>query len=192
MSMRTVALAVMLLLPTRAWAAVPALPSIQHTEPPPAHYANLRIGPSTSTGRPIMCLELSPNARIGLESCGTGAGFMHHDPGPELAHFRGHLHLKQWATPFGWLQPRVTAGFAEAQVGQDEAGFDFTSAGADGHETAGPEVGVSLRALTPMGRGFELVSELQAGAAWLPYAPDLVQPMPRLQPSASLTFGFGF
>lgn len=180
------------LLPTRTATALAPTPTVQHVEPPPAHYGNLRIGPSTATGRPVMCLELSPNARVSLESCGTGAGFMHHDPGPEIAHFRGHVRLTQWSTAMGWLQPRVTAGFAEVQIGQDEAGFDFTSAGANGHETAGPEVGVSLRALTPIGRGFELVSELQAGAAWLPYAPDLVQPMPKFQPSASLTLGFGF
>ena len=58
--------------------------------------------------------------------------------------------------------------------------------------TAGPELGLGLRYLRPLGSGFELVGDLSLGAAWFPHGPELVTPQNTWVPSASLTFGIGF
>jgi hypothetical protein len=139
-----------------------------------------------------VCLELSPIDWLGVEGCGTGSGFLHHDPEPALTHFRANLKLTHWKTGRFWLQPRVSAGFAELQVGEDSTGFHFTGTGPTGAETAGPELGASLRALMPVASGVELVGELGVSAAWLKHAPQLVRPQPSWQPGASLTLGIGF
>lgn len=158
----------------------------------PRNYGNLRIGASTSSQRPTLCLELSPLERLSVEACGNGSGFLHHEAVPELAHFRAHFTLTSWKTPLGWLQPRLSAGFAELQVGEDGSGFYFEGTGPSGVETAGPEVGASLRALLPVSAGFELVGELGLGAAYFHHAPRLLQPQAALQPTASFTLGIGF
>ncbi|HYI00149.1 hypothetical protein [Hyalangium sp.] len=159
---------------------------------PPRNYGNLRIGGSLSSRRPTVCLELSPTDMLGVEGCGTGSGFLHHDPEPAITHFRANLKLASWKTGRFWLQPRVSAGFAELQVGEDSSGFHFTGTGPTGVETAGPELGASLRALMPVSSGVELVGELGVSTAWLQHAPQLVRPQSSWQPSASLTFGIGF
>ncbi|SEK78651.1 hypothetical protein SAMN05444354_102341 [Stigmatella aurantiaca] len=161
-------------------------------EEPPRNYGNLRAGASTSGRRPSICLELSPLARLGLEACGTGSGFLHHDPEPTLTHFRANLTLTSWKTRLGWLQPRLSAGFAELQVGEDGAGFDFSDTGPTGVETAGPELGASVRALFPLSSRLELVGELGVSAAYFRAAPSLIKPQNRFQPSASFTLGVGF
>lgn len=158
----------------------------------PRHYGNLRIGASSSSARPELCLELSPIALLSVEGCGTGSGFLHHDPAPEIAHFRTKATLMSWETPIGYLQPRVAAGFAELQVGEDTAGFFFADAGPTGVETSGPEVGLSLRCLTPVVAGIELISELNFNTAVFVHAPELVRPMSVVQPSFSVSVGFGF
>ncbi|MBN1209796.1 MAG: hypothetical protein JXB05_33410 [Myxococcaceae bacterium] len=161
-------------------------------EAAPRNYGNLRIGGSLSSRHPTICLELAPLDRLSVEGCGTGSGFLHHDPEPEIAHFRANVKLTDWKVGRLWLQPRLSAGFAELQIGEDGSGFDFTGTGATGVETAGPEMGASLRALMPVASGVELVGELGVGAAWFPNAPQLVQPQSSWQPSASLTLGVGF
>ncbi|MFY0576584.1 hypothetical protein ACN28S_21605 [Cystobacter fuscus] len=35
---------------------------------------------------------------LSIEGCGTGAGFLHHNPEPEIAHFRSWLKLASWKT----------------------------------------------------------------------------------------------
>lgn len=102
----------------------------------PRNYGNLRIGASTSSHRPTLCLELSPLELLSVEACGNGSGFLHHEEAPELAHFRAHFTLASWKTPLGWLQPRLSAGFAELQVGEDGSGFHFGGTGPSGVETA--------------------------------------------------------
>jgi hypothetical protein len=158
----------------------------------PRNYGNFRVGGSTSARRPSLCLELSPVEMLSVEGCGTGSGFLHHDPEPEIAHFRAHFRLTSWKTDFGWFQPRLSAGFAELQVGEDGSGFHFNGIGPSGVETAGPEVGASLRALFPMSSGFELVGELGLNMAYFRYAPQLLRPQSSWQPGASLSLGIGF
>jgi hypothetical protein len=158
----------------------------------PRNYGNFRLGASTSARRPTLCLELSPLEMLSIEGCGTGSGFLHHDPEPEIAHFRAHLRLASWKTAAGWFQPRLSAGFAELQVAEDGGGFHFGGTGPTGVETAGPEVGASLRALLPVSPHFELVGELGLNMAYFRYAPQLVRPQSAWQPGASLSFGVGF
>jgi hypothetical protein len=161
-------------------------------EDAPRNYGNFRVGASLSARRPTLCLELSPLDRISVEGCGTGSGFLHQDPEPEIAHFRAHFRLTSWKAPIGWLQPRLSAGFAELQVGEDSSGFHFNGTGPTGVETAGPEVGASLRALLPVYSGLELVGELGLNVAWFRHAPQLLRPQSAWQPGASLSFGVGF
>ncbi|QRO02996.1 hypothetical protein JRI60_47920 [Archangium violaceum] len=174
------------------WAAEPIDVSDKTQETAPRNYGNVRIGASTSSRRPSLCLELSPLEMLSFEGCGTGSGFLHHDPEPEIAHFRSWLKLTSWKTAIGWLQPRLGLGFAELQVGEDGSGFQFSGVGATGVETAGPEVGASLRLLFPTASGVEFVSEIGVSGAYFHYAPRLTVPQFRFQPSASLSLGVGF
>lgn len=175
-----------------ARAEAPAVTTEDARDAPPRNYGNLRIGASTSSRRPTLCLELAPLELLSVEACGNGSGFLHHDDAPEIAHFRALFKLTSWKTPLGWLQPRLGAGFAELQVGPDGGGFYFQGTGPMGLDTAGPELGASLRALVPVSLGLELVGELGVSAAYFRYAPQLVRPQDALQPHASLTFGIGF
>jgi hypothetical protein len=139
-----------------------------------------------------MCLDVAPWSVLSVEACGTGAGFLYRNSEPELAHFRAHARLTSWKTRFGWLQPRLSLGFAELQQGDDEAGFSFTRVDSTGLATAGPEAGASLRAIVPMGSGFELVGDLSLNLAYLKYAPQLARPQSAWQPNAMLLVGVGF
>ena len=159
----------------------------------PRHLANLRLGASTAGGeRPEVCMELSPLPFLAVEGCGSGAGFLHQDTSPEMAHFRAKGRLASWKMQGMWLEPQVSAGFAELQLGKDESGFHFSSAGPSGVATAGPEVGASLRVLLPLANGVELVGDAQLNAAWMAHAPELQEPKRAFQPSASVTMGVGW
>lgn len=159
----------------------------------PRNWSNLRGGvTTTSRGKPEICLEIAPLSFLSLESCGTGSGILHHDPETELAHFRTKIGPSPIQRGKVWVQPQVALGFAELQVGNDEEGFDFSGPGPTGVETAGPEVGASLKVLVPMTRGVELVGDVQANAAWMEHAPELNEPQNKLQSSFIVTMGVGF
>lgn len=166
-------------------------------EPSPTsrNFGNLRVGGSTANGnrRPELCLELSPVSFLSVEGCGTGSGFLHGDPEPEVAHFRAKLRLLSFDREgWGTLQPFLAAGLAEAQVGEDDPGLQLTGTDARRVATAGPELGLGLRFLRPLASGFELVGDFNVGMAWLPHGPGLVKPVDTWLPSASLSFGVGF
>ena len=168
--------------------------SVTAVSEPARNYGNLRIGGGTSTeeGHADVCLELSPFAFLAIEGCGTGSGFLHHDDATETAHFRSKLRVADFAWQQGRLQPTLSLGFTELQVGEDASGFDFSGTGPHGVETAGPEAGASLRYLRPLGRGLELVGDVSASVAYLPHAPDLVIPHDRVHVTATATLGVGF
>jgi hypothetical protein len=159
------------------------------------NYMNLRAGAvaaHTSSGRrPNICLEASPIAPLALETCGTGNGFLHEDPEPEMAHFRGHWRLADWRWNDAWIHPRIGAGFAEIQMGADESGFHFTSA-PNGVETAGPEALASVQMVYGIPAGFEMIAELHAGAAYFEHAAKLSTPMAKTQPFGGFTVGVGW
>jgi hypothetical protein len=109
-----------------------------------------------------------------------------------MAHFRvkaGPAPIRAGAV---WIQPQVGVGFAELQLASDEDGFHFESAGPTGIETAGPEIGASLKVLVPLASGVELVGDAQASAAWMEHAPELAEPQEKLQPSVTVSIGVGF
>ena len=103
--------------------------------------------------------------------------WLYFDPEPEVAHFRTKLRLRSFEREgWGTLQLVLAAGLAEAQVGEDDLGLQFTGTDARRVSTAGPELGVGLRFLRPLASGFELVGDFNLGMAWLPHAPELVKP----------------
>ncbi len=187
--MRTALVGVVLMGGT-VWAEEPI--PVSATDGAPRNYGNLRIGASTSSRHLTLCLELSPLEMISIEGCGTGSGFLHHNPEPEIAHFRSWLKLTSWKTGRGWLQPRLGIGFAELQVGDDDGGFHFSGVGATGVETAGPEIGASLRLLLPTVGGVEFVGDVGVSGAYFHHAPGLNVPQSTFQPGVSLSLGVGF
>ncbi len=156
------------------------------------NYANFRLGATTSTERSEMCLELSPHAKIGIQACGTGATWFHGDDATEFMHIRASYRVGSYETRVGYVQPRLGLGVAELQVGADHGGLYFTDTGPDGVETAGPEAAVGVRLLTPIWGGFELVTDIDAVGAYLPHAPDLIEPQDSFQPMLNISLGFGF
>lgn len=164
----------------------------QTAKRPDRNYANFRLGASAATDRSMMCMEVSPLARVGLEACGTGATWMHNDSAPNMMHLRGFFRIGSYKTPIGFLQPRLGAGVAELAIAEDEGGLYFTGTDPNRIETAGPELTASLRLLTPIYRGFELVTHIDATAAYLAHAPKLVRPMDEVQPGLTVSVGFGF
>ncbi len=194
--MRVIAVLVLLLLPLGAGAD----PSVSKTvepaaeEPEVRHWGNLRVGGAMGggDGRPEICGEFAPLAFLSIEGCGTGAGILHNEPVNQATHFRAKVRLLRLAAGPVLLEPLLGAGMIELQVGRDDAGFRFSDVGPRNVETAGVEAMGALRALLPVGAGFELVSELSFGVGYTPEAPDLVLPMPEVPVFGGLTVGVGF
>lgn len=157
----------------------------------------MRIGVDrVDVGHPFVCAELSPLRWLSVEGCGTGSGFLHHDPDyPDMAHFRARANV------FGVGEGRTTAdllvgaGFAEVQTTADEPGFKFGQAKEpDQVEAAGPEASVSMKGrlwLDNTGRTYA-TADLNAGAALIPAAPEVLGQDGPVVPFAALTFGLGF
>jgi hypothetical protein len=135
---------------------------------------------------------------LSIEACGTGGGFLHHEPGTDLTHFRGKVRLASVEVALdddgtsARVEPWLGAGFAELEVGADTPGFSFEGTSPGAVSTAGPDVGASLRGLVPLGAGFELVGEVGVGLAFFSHARALVIPQDPLQPQASVNLGVGF
>lgn len=171
-----------------------ALGQAPPNDEPPRDYVNLRVGASSAdqNRRPQLCAEASPFAFLSVEACGTGAGFLHREPEPELAHFRAKLRALAFRVDAQWLELFAAAGFAELQIGADEPGFAFGGTDARRVATAGPEGGLALRMPVELEGDFELLVDANLSLAWIPHADELVVPQSELQPSASITFGVGF
>ena len=157
------------------------------------HRFNFRMGASSATtnGHPTLCLEGAFSNRWSVESCGTGYGFVHHDPGVDFVHVRGKLDVFNQAVGGSQVRGSVGAGFAEVQTAGDELGFQFSSA-KNGVETSGPEVSGSATWLVPVGDRSELVLDANAGAAYFQYGPELSLPQPKLFPFIEISVGFGW
>lgn len=183
-----------ILVAVTAATAEEAIPTVETRPEEIRNFVNMRGGATTgsSNRRPELCLEVSPIALLSVEACGTGSGFLHTDPEPEIAHFRAKATFFSKRLSFGLLDARGGIGFAELQIGEDGPGFHFSGTGPNGVETAGPEAGVFLRAMLPLAVGIEFVGELSLGAAYFAHAPQLIQPMRPLQALAALNVGIGF
>ena len=164
----------------------------QQAKRPDRNYANFRVGASGATDRAEMCMEISPHSRIGFEACGSGATWLHNDNAPDMMHLRMLFRLASFRTPIGFLQPRLGAGVAELAIGADEGGMFFSGVGPTKVETAGPEATASLRLLTPVYKGFEVLTNLDFTAAYFAHAGKLLQPRDSFQPGVTFTLGFGF
>lgn len=159
-----------------------------------ANRVNLRLGTASTdhTGRPTICLEVSAVWRLSVEGCGTGSGFLHSEPGAQLAHFRAKARVFQRAVQQGLLRVQAGVGFAELQLDADEAGFEFGTPTGRRIEAAGPEAALSLQWLRPLGKGWEFILDTSAGAAWIPHAAELAEPQDQMQPFVSFEAGIGW
>lgn len=159
---------------------------------PPRTYVSFAVGGSTGSRGAILCAEVAPLSFLSVSGCGNGSGFLHHEDAPDLSHWRLNFTVASFKTSAVWLQPRAQAGFAEMAIGEDSPGFEFTGTNEARTATSGGEVGGSLRALWPLGSGFEAVGEVGVSFGYFPYAPALQRPQSAWLPSAALTLGVGF
>lgn len=161
---------------------------------PVRNYVNFRVGASSgnANGRPELCLEGTPVSFLSLEACGTGSGILHQSREPEVAHFRLKGRVLQFALGDFTFDFLVGAGVAEYQIDRDAPGLRFGDAGAQGVETAGPELTSHLRVLLPVVFGVDAILDVGLGAAYLHHAPEMVVPAPRLLPFVGSSIGAGF
>lgn len=163
-------------------------------EPAPNRF-NFRVGAASSdtTGRPTICVDVRVWYKLGVETCGTGQGVIHNEPGTELAHFRTTWSFIEHATSTGTGKLRGGLGFAELQVGVDRPGFHFGQPDAvDRGSVAGPEAMVQGQWLIPIGKGVEAIASFTAGLAVFAHANELVEPKSNAQPFASVEIGLGW
>lgn len=155
---------------------------------------NLRLGGASSdtTGRPTICVDVSIVRGFGVESCGTGQGIIHDEPGAELAHFRATYSILSHAWHTGTARLRGGIGWAELQVGVDHPGFRFGTPDVERGSVAGPEASVQAQWLTPVARGVDAIASLTAGAAVFSDAEQLVVPKSNVQPFVSVELGLGW
>ncbi|HEU4611789.1 MAG TPA: hypothetical protein VFS15_06915 [Kofleriaceae bacterium] len=163
-------------------------------EPTP-NRINMRLGGATSdtTGRPTICVDVRIWSGLGVESCGTGQGVIHDEPGHELAHFRATWSVLEHATSSGTARLRGGIGWAELQVGVDHPGFHFGEPDpTERGSVAGPEAAVQGQWLVPLGKGVEAIASVTAGLALFADADQLILPQQNLQPFASFELGLGW
>lgn len=162
---------------------------LQRTE----NRVNARVGVASSdgNGRPVICLEVRAVARLSVEGCGTGSGFLHHAPGAELAHFRAKWAVHRRVVKRGVGQLQLGLGMAELQLGPDEPGF-VVRPESGGIEAVGPEVSLAVQWLRPMGGGWELMVNAGAGVAWVPGAGSLSEARDAVQPFLAFEVGAGW
>jgi hypothetical protein len=156
---------------------------------------NLRLGNATSdsTSRPVICVDVRLWRGLGIESCGTGQGVIHDQPGQELAHFRATWSVFERATHKGTGRLRGGLGWAELQVGVDHPGFKFGQPDSiDRGSVAGPEAAVQAQWLVPIGKGVEAIASFTAGVAMFANADKLIVPQSNVQPFVSGEIGVGW
>jgi hypothetical protein len=189
------ALVVAAFAPARADEPTETEPGTTSASGPTPNRINLRLGTasSDSTGRPTICLDVRIWAGLGVESCGTGQGIIHDEPGTELAHFRATWSIYERATSSGTGRVRGGVGWAELQVGVDRPGFHFGEPDpVERGSVAGPEAAVQGQWLVPLGKGIEAVISVTAGLAMFANADKLVTPQSNVQPFASFELGVGW
>jgi hypothetical protein len=162
---------------------------------PTSNRINLRLGSATTdaTGRPTICLDVRIWRGLGVESCGTGQGIIHDDPGSQMAHFRATWSVLEKPTSKGTARLRGGVGFAELQVGLDHPGFRFGEPDSvDRGSVAGPEAAVQGQFLVPLAKGVEAVASFTAGIAMFANADKLITPQDNVQPFVSAEIGVGW
>lgn len=155
---------------------------------------SLRLGGAStdSVGRPTICADVRIVSGFSVEACGTGAQLLHNEPGREMAHFRANYAFLEGSLPKGRGLLRGGLGFAELQVGEDEAGFDFEGPEGKRGSVAGAEASLSAQWLLPIAGDFEMIANATAGAAVFRNADRLVEPQSAVQPFVSFELGIGW
>jgi hypothetical protein len=172
-----------LVLSAPATAEDPGLASRAFVPKPVAKHAvvELRVGVDAASAdmddaptRPVICGEVTPWGRVGFEGCGTGAGVLHQDNAPDMAHFRVRVAVLQRSR--GRVEGALIAGagWAEVQRTADEAGFKFGEAEADQVEASGGELSISAKGHLWMQEQTYLSIDANVGAALIPGAPTAV------------------
>ena len=159
-------------------------PGTSDAKPTP-NRINLRLGNATtdSTGRPVICVDVRIWRGLGVESCGTGQGVIHNEPGEEIVHFRATWSVFEKAFTTGTGRLRGGIGWAELQVGVDHPGFHFGDPDSvDRGSVAGPEGSVQGQFLVPLGKGLEAIASVTAGVAVFAGADKLITPQNNVQP----------
>ncbi|NVB82192.1 MAG: hypothetical protein HOV81_27675 [Kofleriaceae bacterium] len=193
--MRYLAVLGLAIVPAIAHADESLEPGTSHGGGPTTNRINMRVGAATSdtTGRPTICLDVRVWSGLGVESCGTGQGVIHDEPGSELAHFRGTWSLLSKTTGTGTGRLRGGIGWAELQVGVDHPGFHFGSPDKDDRgSVAGPEATLQGQWMVPLGAGVEAIASFTAGVAVFASADELIVPKDNVQPFASVELGIGW
>ncbi len=193
---RLASTALLLLALSRAAAAQPADDGTSAAESPQpvVNRFNLRLGGASSdtTGRPTICVDVAIVRGFGVESCGTGQGIIHDEPGAELAHFRATYSILSHAWHTGTARVRGGIGWAELQVGVDHRGVRFGTPAVERGSVAGPEASLQAQWLTPVARGVDAIASRTAGAAVFADADQLVVPKSNVQPFVSVELGLGW
>ena len=155
---------------------------------------SLRVGGASSdtVGRPTICADVRVIATWSVEACGTGAQLLHNEPGREMSHYRINWGFLDRPMPRGRGRLRAGAGFAELQVGEDEAGFDFGTPSGKRGSVSGPEAALSAQWLLPVLGDFEMVASATAGAAVFRDADQLIEPQGAVQGFVSFELGIGW
>jgi hypothetical protein len=155
---------------------------------------SLRLGgASTDTvGRPTICADVRIVGAWSVEACGTGPGLLHNEPGREMAHFRTNFAFLERPMLRGRGRLRAGLGFAELQVGEDDAGFDFGGPSEARGSVAGPEASMSAQWVLPVLGDFEMLANATAGAAVFRNADQLIEPQGAVQGFVSFELGIGW
>lgn len=159
----------------------------------------LRGGPSTPSGpnlpiqRATLCGELTPLRRVGLESCGNGAGTLHNDQVADFFHVRARLTALELSRGRAEGALIVGLGVAEVTRTADAPGLRFGEASeANPIEAAGGELSFSAKGRWWFAEKAHLVTDLNLGVAHIPGAPAVVGTRGSAVPFAGLTAGLGF
>ena len=158
---------------------------------------DLRVGmgagsPTDGSPRPIVCAEGMPHQRWSVEACGNGSGILHQGDGPDMAHFRLRgapivVNDGRWGG-----QLMVGVGFAEVQRAADRPGFRFGDAEMGQVEAAGPEASLGVKGRFWVTDHSHIAMDVNAGAAYISGAPEVMGWQSPVVPFVSLTTGMGF
>lgn len=87
---------------------------------------------------------------------------------------------------------RAGLGFAELQVGEDDAGFTFDGPSQTLGSVAGPEASLGAQWVLPVFADFELIANATAGAAVFRNADQLIDPQRAVHGFFSFELGIGW
>lgn len=151
------------------------------------------LGASASpVPRPTICAQVNPLARLGFEACGNGGGTFHNDEVPGIMHLRARLEALRLDREHLVGSLLVGAGMTEIQSTADQAGLRFGEAEEGAIEAAGGELSVSAQGRWWVHERTFMVMDLNAGAALIPGAPEVIGQGGPVVPFTSVTAGMGF